>query len=141
MVSQNTLTKTSRVETIINEKGDTLIQMSLSDAKIILTTILEKEIADSIIKVYESINDSKDKYITLQVNYIKTLQAKSDNQELQIKHLNEILLNKEVELTLSEDIIKNLKKEVRKQKILKIVGFIGSVALPIIVLGVTLGVQ
>ena len=49
-----------------------------------------------------------------------------------IINLENILTNKDRELYLKDDIIKQQKKEIRKQKTLKILGFAGSVILPVI---------
>ena len=57
---------------------------------------------------------------------------KSDNQQSQIDNFQHILDNKNAELGMKEDTIKQQKKELRKQKFLKFLGLGGSVILPII---------
>ena len=57
---------------------------------------------------------------------------KSDNQQSQIDNFQQILDNKNAELGMKEDTIKQQKKELRKQKFLKFLGLGGSVILPII---------
>jgi hypothetical protein len=57
---------------------------------------------------------------------------KSENQQSQIDNFQQILDNKNSELGLKEDTIKQQKKELRKQKFLKFLGLGGSVILPII---------
>src|SRR5476649_1401836 len=62
MLSQTTLKQEPRVQTFVNSKGDTLVQMSLADAKILLTDIYDKQISDSLVDVYmlrDSINTSR----------------------------------------------------------------------------------
>ena len=54
--------------------------------------------------------------------------------ELQVSNFQSILDNKNTEIELKEDTIKNMKKEIRKQKVLKFFGFTGSIILPIITL-------
>ena len=137
MVSQNTSKTTPRVQTHVNN-GDTTIEMSLADAKIILIAILEKDVADSIINNYVIMDSLKSHTIELQLEEIKILQHKSANQENLAENLRLLLDNKDSELKIYEDIIKRLKREVRKQKRLKIIGFVGSVVLPSIVLALTL---
>lgn len=133
MSSQNTL-KTPRVQTLVNAKGDTLIQMALSDAKVILTSILEKQYVDSILLVYIDRDKINNKTITLQLDKIRLLELKGNNQDQMVSNLNKIITNKDSEIGLLKDTIKQQKKEIRKQKALKIVGFIAAVVLPIVVI-------
>lgn len=133
-------TSTPRVQTIINN-GDTLIQMSLADAKILLKDILDKQIADSLISEYMIKDSLSTSVISLKINEIKLLQEKSENQEKEAENLNFIINNKDHEIALLNDEIKQQKKEIKKQKILKLLGFVGDVALPVIVLAVVLGVK
>jgi uncharacterized protein (UPF0128 family) len=137
MVSQNISKTTPRVQTHVNN-GDTTIEMSLADAKIILIAILEKDIADSIINNYVISDSLKSHTIELQLEEIKILQHKSANQENLADNLRLLLENKGSEIKIYEETIKRLKREVRKQKTLKIIGFVGSVVLPSIVLALTL---
>ena len=137
MVSQNISKTTPRVQTHVNN-GDTTIEMSLADAKIILIAILEKNIADSIINNYVISDSLKSHTIELQLEEIKILQHKSANQENLAENLRLLLNNKDSEIQIYEETIKKLKREVRKQKTLKIIGFVGSVVLPSIVLALTL---
>ncbi len=120
------------VKTIIDDSGDTLVIMNLEDAKLILNDLLEYEIADSILTVYKEKDSLNSKTITLQKEVIFKLMEKSDNQDLQIDNFQQILDNKNKEIGLKEDTIKQQKKEIRKQKFLKFLGFGGSVILPII---------
>ena len=132
--SQNISIKEPRVETLINQKGDTLIQMKLADAKIILAEILDKEIVDSLVNVYmerDAINSST---IQIQIKEIKAYQAKSLNQQEQISNLNSIIKIKDEELVVLNKVVSDQKKEIRKQKTYKVFGFIAAVILPIVVL-------
>tara|TARA_R100000697_G_scaffold123513_1_gene156545 strand:- start:5452 stop:5790 length:339 start_codon:yes stop_codon:yes gene_type:complete len=106
--------------------------MNLEDAKLILNDLLEYEIADSILTVYKEKDTLNSKTITLQKEVIFKLMEKSENQEIQIDNFQQILDNKNIEIGLKEDTIKQQKKEIRKQKFLKFLGFGGSVILPII---------
>jgi len=45
-----------------------------------------------------------------------------------------VISNKDREIVLKDNIIKQQKKEIRKQKVLKIIGFSGAIILPIITL-------
>lgn len=119
------------VRTIV-ENGDTLVIMNLEDAKVILNDLLEYEIADSLLTVYKEKDSLNTNTITLQKEVIFKLMEKSDNQQSQIDNFQQILDNKNSELGMKEDTIKQQKKELRKQKFLKFLGFGGSVILPII---------
>lgn len=131
MSSQITLKK-GEVKTFVNERGDTLIAMRIDDAKLILTDVLNYQIADSIIKQYEFKDIENNKVILLQKEAIVKLTEKSENQSKQIELLNQIIGNKDTEVTLLNNIITDQKREIRKQKTLKIIGFSGSVILPIL---------
>ncbi len=119
------------IRTIV-DNGDTLVIMNLEDAKVILNDLLEYEIADSLLTVYKEKDSLNTNTITLQKEVIFKLMEKSDNQQSQIDNFQQILDNKNSELGMKEDTIKQQKKELRKQKFLKFLGFGGSVILPII---------
>jgi hypothetical protein len=128
--SQITLKK-GQVKTFVNETGDTLIAMRLDDARTILTDVLNYQLADSLVKEYEAKDKEKSKIITLQKEAIVKLTEKSENQEAQIANLELIIKNKDTEIGYKDEIIKQQKKEIRKQKVLKILGFSGAIILPV----------
>ena len=135
MNSQTSSTPTKKlVRTLIDSKGDTLVEMKLSDARFILSIVLDKDITDSIIRNYEVTDSLNKERISLQVNKIRSLQELSDNKDLMSTNLNKIISNKDEEIVLLNDVIKEQKKEIRKQKFLKIIGFISAVVLPITVI-------
>lgn len=122
------------VKTLVNEKGDTLVMMNLEDARIILSDLMEYEIVDSLLITYKEKDSLNTTTITLQKDIIVKLTTKSNNQEIQIDNFETILANKNKELLLKEDTLKQQKKEIKKQKFLKIIGFSGSIILPILTL-------
>ena len=70
-----------KIESVVNENGDTLIVMSLSDAKLILTDLLEYEITDSLLNVYierDSLNQNK---IFIKDELIKKLELQNGNKD------------------------------------------------------------
>lgn len=136
MHSQTTSIKEPRVQTIVNQKGDTLIQMHLSDAKIILADVLDREVLDSLVNVYKQRDTINSNTIQLQVKEIRLLNEKSLNQEKQNSNLNKIIELKNSELAILNDTIKQQKKEIRRQKFYKVLAFIAAVVLPITVLTV-----
>lgn len=141
MLSQSTLTEKNRVQVIVNEKGDTLIQMSLDDAKIILTSLIEKDITDSILAQYivkDSINTN---IILIQSSKIYFLNEKINNLESIIENCKTILYNKDSEIAIMNEIMKKQQKEIKKQKRLKIIGFISAAVLPIVTLFTIMGLK
>lgn len=131
-VSQTTLN--GNIESLVNDKGDTLIVMHLDDAKMLLTDLLECEVTDSLLNVYverDSLNKEK---IILKDGIIDKLKLQNQNSETIIKNLEELLNNKDEEISLKDDIIETQKKEIKKQRNLKRVGFISAVVLPILTL-------
>ena len=129
--SQITL-KPNQVRAFVNETGDTLIAMRLDDAKTILSDVLNYQIADSLVKVYEQKDKENGNIIVIQKNVIAKLTEKCENQEKQLKILEEVITNKDSEITLLNDVVKQQKKEIRKQKLLKIGGFSAAIVLPVI---------
>ena len=100
--------------------------------KLILTDILNYQIADSIISEYEAKDKETSKVITLQKNAILKLSNELANDEARIAALESVIKNKDVEIAFKDDVIKKQKKEIRKQKLLKILGFSGSIILPVV---------
>ena len=130
--SQTTSTE-DRVTSFINEKGDTMVVMAYEDAKLLLRDVLYYEYVDSLYREYKDRDSLNMNTITLQKNILDTYSKKITNIEEMNANLNSVIDNKDSELLLKDDIIKQQKKEIRKQKRLKVLGLIGSVALPIIV--------
>jgi hypothetical protein len=122
------------IKTIVNEKGDTLIIMNLEDAKFILSDLLQYEITDSLLNVYvqrDSLNQSK---IILKDELIEKLNLQNSNYQEIISNLEFIIENKNIEISYKDTTIKQQKKEIKKQRNLKILGFLGSIILPILTL-------
>ena len=132
--SQSQTISKGEVKTTVNENGDTLVIMNLEDAKIILSDLMEYEVVDSLLTIYKEKDSLNTQTITLQKDVIVKLTKKSQNLELQVSNFQSILDNKNTEIELKEDILKNMKKEIRKQKVLKFFCFTGSIILPIITL-------
>lgn len=134
MHSQSTLTKEPRVQTVINQKGDTLIQFNIKDAKILLVDVLDREILDSLVTVYKKRDSISQKQIQLYVKDVRLLQEKSNNKTQENYNLNKIIELKNTEISELNKTIKQDKKEIRKQKFYKVIALISAIALPILVL-------
>ena len=122
--SQITLKK-GQVKTFVSDTGDTLIAMRLDDAKIVLTDLLNYQLADSIIKEYELKDKESSKVIVLQKDVISRLSNQLLNNETRISNLEGVVKNKDEEILIKDNVIKKQKKEIFKQKSFKIFGFIG----------------
>lgn len=134
MHSQNTLIKEPRVQTIINQKGDTLIQFHINDAKILLADVLDKQILDSIVNVYKERDSTSQNQIQLYVKEVRLMQEKSINKDSENANLNKIIELRNTEISELNKTIKQDKKEIRKQKFYKVLAMISAIALPILVL-------
>lgn len=132
--SQSTLTKEPRVQTVINQKGDTLIQFHIKDAKILLVDVLDREVLDSIVSVYKDRDTISQSQVQLYVKQVRLLQEKSDNKDKENANLNKIIELRNSEISILNDTIKQDKKEIKKQKFYKVLALISAVALPILVL-------
>jgi len=108
--------------------------MRLENAKEILSDLLDYEIADSLLLAYKENSFLQDSIIIMQKVTIYKLQEKNYNQHLVITNLDSLVRNKDREIKIQTEIIEVKKKEIKKQKFLKVVGFIGSILLPIITL-------
>lgn len=126
--------KEERIRVIINQKGDTLVEMHYQDAKILLEDVLHYEYTDSLLIEYKKRDSLNGKKITLQKSKIDALNQKTQNLEEMVSNFENIIRNKDKEIALKEDEITSLKKEVVKQKILKVVGFSTAVIFSILTL-------
>lgn len=126
------------IKTTVNDKGDTLVIMNLEDAKYILSDLLVYEVTDSLLNIYVERDSLNREIITLKDGIIEKLNLQNSNSKEIVINLEKIISNKDMAITLKDDTIKQQKKEIRKQKFLKILGLAGSVILPIVTLLVLL---
>jgi len=139
--SQNISIKPQRVKTVVNAVGDTLIQMSVDDAKILLVGVIDKQICDSLLSVYEDRDDLNKKIIEVQSTQIKLIEQKVMNCEQIVNNMNKMLNNKDIEIGLLNETIKDQKKEIRKQKTLKFVSAGAAIVIPALTIGLLLGIK
>ena len=135
-VSQTT--SKGEIKTIVNQKGDTLVIMHLNDAKKILTDLLQCEVTDSLLTVYverDSLNSEK---IILKDNLIEKLNLQNENYKKIVSNLETVINNKDEIIVFKDRTIDQQKKEIKKQKFLKKLGFVGCVLLPVITLIIVL---
>lgn len=130
--NSQTISTKDRVQVFVNEQGDTLVQMNYEDARILLEDVLHYEYADSLLTVYKERDSLNTKTITLQKEVLMKMGQEKQNLQQMVGNFESIIANKDVELKLCEDTIEQQKNEIRKQKTLKILGFAGSIILPVI---------
>jgi hypothetical protein len=128
------LLPTQSVKTLVTPQGDTLIQMKVQDAKVILTILKECELTDSLVTLYKIETIDKTNMLNIQSETIKILQSKDTNNLKIVKNLNKVVENKDTEIKgYKSDIIKK-DKQIKVQKTLKTIGFIGCIILPFLTL-------
>jgi hypothetical protein len=130
---------TQSVKTLVTSKGDTLIQMKVQDAKVILTKLKECEITDSLVTLYKFETLDKTNMLNIKSETIKTLQLKDTNNLKIIKNLNKSIENKNVEIKGYKSDINKKDKQIKVQKTLKTIGFIGCIILPFLTLLYAIG--
>ena len=111
-----------------------MIEMSICDAKTILKAVLKSEMSDSIIYVYAKNDSIMMNVINQQTEEIKKLNIVSYSKDTINQRLDKVNKNNKSELALKDNVIADQKKEIRKQKTIKVLALIGDVALPILTL-------
>lgn len=123
------------VSVFINEKGDTLIQFNnLSDAKLVLGDLLDKEVMEKLLNKYENKDQIKTAIIILQTKEIRNLQKENENNKLILTNYKLIELNNGKEIEQLKKDIKDKDKKIRNLKIFNRIGYSLAIALPIITL-------
>jgi len=108
--------------------------MNLEDARMILTDILEYEVVDSIVTEYEVADSLNQGVIALQLEKIEALQVKETAHQGQLDNLNSIIENKDGIIIIRDKTINKQKKEIRKQKFMKVIASVAAIAGPILTL-------
>ena len=126
------------IKTIVNQKGDTLVIMHLNDAKKILTDLLQCEVTDSLLTVYVERDSFNSEKIILKDNLIEKLNLQNENYKKIVSNLETVINNKDEIIVFKDRTIDQQKKEIKKQKFLKKLGFVGCVLLPVITLIIVL---
>lgn len=116
---------------VVNTKGDTLIQIKLSDAKILLQDVLEKEVCDSTVAKYIQLDGLRSGTIALQKDKIETLETKFSNCNSMVVNLEMVVKNKNTEIGLLNGIVKKQNREILRQKMFKFVGFGVAILIPV----------
>jgi exonuclease VII small subunit len=132
--SQDILTQENRVKTFIDQKGDTMISMHYEDARILLEDVLNYQYTDSILTLYKQKDSLNNEQIVMYKETLVSLTTKVENLETMNNNLDSVIVNYEKEIEYKDDTIKQQKQEIIKQKTLKLVGFAGSIILPILTL-------
>ncbi len=129
VISQN-ISK-GEIKTTVSDSGDTLVIMNLEDAKFILSDLLEYEVTDSLLNIYIERDSLNKEVVLLKDSIIEKINQQNDNCDEIVINLKNIISNNKKVIVLKDDTINQQKKEIRKQKIFKFLGFAGSIILPI----------
>ena len=127
-----TLSKNQRIKTIVTEQGDTLLQMKISDAKKLLSILLEKEVNDDLLATYIKRDSLNKELVTVKDEKIKNLQTDRDVLNAIIDNLNQTITNNEGKVKQLQAKVIEQEKDLKKERFLKKVGFIGCVLLPVL---------
>tara|TARA_R110000782_G_scaffold141971_1_gene234674 strand:- start:1993 stop:2334 length:342 start_codon:yes stop_codon:yes gene_type:complete len=111
--------------------------MAYEDARILLNDVLRYEYTDSLLAVYVERDSLNTQTITFQKMILSNLSMANSNLETMLSNLEQVIENKDSEVDLMNSIIKEQRKEIRKQKVLKVIGFSSAIVLPIITLFIT----
>ena len=132
VISQN-ISK-GEIKTTVSDSGDTLVIMNLEDAKFILSDLLQYEVTDSLLNIYIERDSLNKEVVLLKDSIIEKIYQQNDNCGKIVVNLKKVISNKDIVITLKDDTIIQQKKEIRKQKFFKFLGFAGSIILPIVTL-------
>lgn len=131
MHSQNILKVNPRVTPVVTVKGDTVIQIKIADAKIILKDVLEKQVCDTMLAKMTELDGFRLTTINLQQDKITTLETKFGNCNTMVGNLETVVKNKNTEIGLLNDVIKKQGREILKQKVFKFMGFGIAILIPV----------
>lgn len=132
VISQN-ISK-GEIKTTVSDSGDTLVIMNLEDAKFILSDLLEYEVTDSLLNIYIERDSLNKEVVLLKDSIIEKINQQNDNCDEIVINLKNMITNNKKVIELKEDTINQQKKEIKKQKFFKFLGFAGSIILPIVTL-------
>jgi len=127
------LKKEQKVKVVINNNGDTLIQMNVEHARLILKEVSNKKITDNILKQY-IVKDSLNSALSVfQIEKDRISSIKEYNSIVKIENLEKVVNNKDTEITILNSVIKSKDSEIKKIKLkLKIIGLGTAIVIPII---------
>jgi|TARA_Y100000389_G_scaffold14609_1_gene12969 RNase adaptor protein for sRNA GlmZ degradation len=132
VISQN-ISK-GEIKTTVSDSGDTLVIMNLEDAKFILSDLLEYEVTDSLLNIYIERDSLNKEVVLLKDSIIEKINQQNDNCDEIVVNLKNMITNNKKVIELKDDTINQQKKEIKKQKFFKFLGFAGSIILPIVTL-------
>jgi hypothetical protein len=103
----------------------------LVDGRRILSDLLKYEITDSLLVACEYKDSINDDRIYLYKSKVDSLTQIITNKDIEITNLNQIHNNDLIVNNKHVDEKKELKREIRKQKLLKSIFFIGMIVIPL----------
>jgi hypothetical protein len=118
----------------ITKNGDTMLIMQIDDARFILSELMDKVYVDSLLSEYKLKDEQSTNLITIMKSQVDVYQQKSDNKDLQIVALNNLITNKDEEILIKNTVIKKQKKEIRKQVAVKKIAISAAIILPLAII-------
>jgi type II secretory pathway component PulK len=118
----------------ITKNGDTMLIMQIDDARFILSELMDKVYVDSLLSEYKLKDEQSTNLITIMKSQVDVYQQKSDNKDLQIVDLNNLITNKDEEILIKNTVIKKQKKEIRKQVAVKKIAISAAIILPLAII-------
>jgi hypothetical protein len=128
------LKEESRIKLSVNNNGDTLINLTIIDAKTILADLLLYEYSDELLKEYIYRDSIKTEIIVLSKEQINNLTNRKDNLETIIDNMTEIIKNKDREIEISNQKIIEKDKIIKKHIIHKKLIIIGALITHIVII-------
>ena len=116
---------------VIVIKNDTFLVIPLSDGRKILSDLLKYKITDSLLVACEYKDSINDDRIYLYKSKVDSLSKLITNKDIEITNLNKINNNNMVIDNKRVEENKALKREIRKQKLLKSIFFVGMIVIPL----------
>jgi hypothetical protein len=116
---------------VIVIKNDTFLVIPLSDGRKILSDLLKYKITDSLLVACEYKDSINDDRIYLYKSKVDSLSKLITNKDIEITNLNKINNNNLVIDNKRVEENKALKREIRKQKLLKSIFFVGMIVIPL----------
>lgn len=108
--------------------------MTVSDAKLVLSELIDKYYVDSLLKLYDQALTIADATVQIALSSIQKLQILGKNKDVQIKNLNDIISNKDTEIKYLQETVIIQYVEIKKQKIYKTIGFVMTSLLTLILI-------
>lgn len=143
IVTLSAVSQTTSNVVVTDIKGDTVtLKMHMNDARTILADLLDYEKVDSLLTLYQEKDSVNMEIIAKKDIIIVSQNEQIENYKIQISNSEQIVRNKDSEIGILLARIKELEKDVKKQRRQKRFAIAGAVVGPVvtaIIMGLMLG--